>query len=119
MFLTLMNPQSKGTVSIASADPTVPPVIDPNYLASPFDRAALKEATKETLRILDTPYLNQYIKHPILAPSSANDEDIEASINPLLKYAKLFANARPLQRHLLTLLAWASSTPAVQSKWAQ
>ncbi|KAL9468837.1 hypothetical protein ACSS6W_010531 [Trichoderma asperelloides] len=79
MFLTLMNPQSKGTVSIASADPTVPPVIDPNYLASPFDRAALKEATRETLRIIDTPYLKQYIKHPILAPSSTNDEDIEAN----------------------------------------
>ncbi|EHK45629.1 hypothetical protein TRIATDRAFT_40254 [Trichoderma atroviride IMI 206040] len=82
MFITLMNPQSKGSVSIASADPNIPPVIDPNYLASPFDRAALMEATKETLRILDAPYLKQYIKHPILAPSSSNDEDIEASIIP-------------------------------------
>ncbi|KAL6887026.1 alcohol oxidase [Trichoderma evansii] len=78
MFVTLMNPQSKGTVSIASADPNVPPVIDPNYLGNPYDRAALKEATKETLRIMDAPYFKQFIKHPILAPSSANDEDIEA-----------------------------------------
>lgn len=82
MFITLMNPQSKGSVSIASADPNVAPVIDPNYLASPYDRAALKEATKETLRILEAPYLKQYIKHPILAPSSANDEDIEAGVDP-------------------------------------
>lgn len=97
MFLTLMNPQSKGTVSIASADPTVPPVIDPNYLASPFDRAALKEATRETLRIIDTPYLKQYIKHPILAPSSTNDEDIEASIYPLKNmpsYSLIYARCK-------------------------
>lgn len=60
----------------------MPPIIDPNYLDSPFDRAALKEATKETLRFLDAPYLKQYIKHPILAPSSSSDEDIEASIIP-------------------------------------
>ncbi|KAL7921525.1 alcohol oxidase [Trichoderma austrokoningii] len=78
MFITLMNPQSKGSISIADADPKVPPVIDPNYLSSPFDRAALKEATKETLKFLDAPYMKRYIKHPILAPSSANDEDIEA-----------------------------------------
>lgn len=86
MFITLMNPQSKGTVSIASADPSDPPVIDPNYLSSPFDRAALKEAAKETLRIMDAPYLKKFVKHPILAPLSANDEDIEASINPLQIY---------------------------------
>lgn len=82
MFVTLMNPQSKGTVSIASADPNVPPVIDPNYLANPYDRAALKEATKETLRLMDATYFKQFIKHLILAPSSAYDEDIEASIYP-------------------------------------
>lgn len=103
MFITSMNPQSKGSVSISSADPNDPPVIDPNYLANPFDRAALKEATKETFRILDAPYLKRYIKHPILAPSSANDEDIDAS----------FKSTANLSAYLLTRLVSKAFVQAV------
>ena len=33
-------PQSRGTVRLSSADPLAPPLIDPNYLAEPADRAA-------------------------------------------------------------------------------
>jgi choline dehydrogenase-like flavoprotein len=42
------HPRSRGSVRLASADPTVPPLIDPNYLAEEYDRetylAALKAA---------------------------------------------------------------------------
>ncbi|SMF57260.1 pyridoxine 4-oxidase [Tistlia consotensis] len=33
------HPESRGTVRLRSADPAVPPAIDPNYLAEPRDRA--------------------------------------------------------------------------------
>ncbi|MFM9844567.1 MAG: GMC family oxidoreductase [Dongiaceae bacterium] len=32
------HPQSRGSVRLASADPTVPPLIDPSYLAEDYDR---------------------------------------------------------------------------------
>jgi choline dehydrogenase-like flavoprotein len=79
MFITLMNPQSKGTVSISSADPAEPPVINPNYLQNPFDRAALIKATREALKVMDAPSLQQFTKRPIVAPTSTSDENIEVS----------------------------------------
>lgn len=42
------HPRSRGSLRLASADPKVPPLIDPNYLADPYDReiylAALEAA---------------------------------------------------------------------------
>lgn len=32
------HPRSRGRLRLVSADPTVPPLIDPNYLADPYDR---------------------------------------------------------------------------------
>jgi choline dehydrogenase-like flavoprotein len=32
-----VRPRSRGSVTLASADPAVPPVIDPNYLSDPYD----------------------------------------------------------------------------------
>lgn len=82
MFVTLMNPQSKGTIKIVSSDPTDEPAIDPSYLNSPFDRAILIKGTREALKLMDAPSLKQFIKHPIVAPASASDEDIKASTTP-------------------------------------
>ncbi len=48
MAFTLMfgftRPKSRGRIRLAAADPTVPPLIDPNYLAEEHDRAAYLEA---------------------------------------------------------------------------
>ena len=33
-----LRPRSRGTVRLASADPTAAPLIDPNYWADPYDR---------------------------------------------------------------------------------
>lgn len=37
-------PKSRGTIRLASADTTVPPLIDPNYLAEAYDRTMYLEA---------------------------------------------------------------------------
>jgi choline dehydrogenase-like flavoprotein len=37
-------PRSRGTVRLASSDPTVPPLIDPNYLAEAYDRETYLDA---------------------------------------------------------------------------
>ena len=43
VFSTLIQPKSRGTLRLASADPTVAPLIDPQYLAEPEDLAVLRE----------------------------------------------------------------------------
>jgi choline dehydrogenase len=40
----LMRPQSRGTVKLASADPLVPALIDPNYLTESADLQALSDS---------------------------------------------------------------------------
>ena len=37
-------PRSRGTIRLASPDPTTPPLIDPNYLAEAYDRTVYLEA---------------------------------------------------------------------------
>jgi pyridoxine 4-oxidase len=37
-------PKSRGSVRLAAADPTVPPLVDPNYLAEEYDRTVYLEA---------------------------------------------------------------------------
>ena len=37
-------PRSRGTIRLASPDPTTPPLIDPNYLAEEYDRTVYGEA---------------------------------------------------------------------------
>lgn len=50
-----MNPQSKGSVQLQSNDPTVAPLIDPNFLSHPFDRRALVEGMRKTKQLLSAP----------------------------------------------------------------
>lgn len=43
VFSTLVYPRSRGTVRLASADPTAAPLLDPNFLAEPEDSRTLAE----------------------------------------------------------------------------
>jgi len=45
-----MTPTSRGSVTIASADPTAIPVIDPNYYATEADRVAIRTGVKKVLK---------------------------------------------------------------------
>jgi choline dehydrogenase len=49
-----LRPESRGHVRIASADPTVPPVIAPNYLSTPADRAVAVESIGVARRLMAT-----------------------------------------------------------------
>lgn len=62
----IMNPQSRGTVSLKSSNPSDPPIINPNFLTHPFDRKALIEATRELLR---------YFRAPIFADRTVSYTD--------------------------------------------
>lgn len=50
----LVAPQSRGTVTLASSDPTVLPVIDPAWLTSPTDQKVAIEVYRKIRRIFQT-----------------------------------------------------------------
>jgi choline dehydrogenase-like flavoprotein len=56
-----LRPKSRGTVSLRSADPAAPPVIDPNYLAEPYDLKTSAEGVKISREILNQQAFAKYI----------------------------------------------------------
>jgi choline dehydrogenase len=57
----LLRPESRGTVTLASADPLQAPLIKPNYLATEKDCAVLVAGMHATRRIMNAPAMRQYI----------------------------------------------------------
>ena len=55
-----LRPQSRGSVTIKSADPMAAPAIRPNYLASEADKKVAADAIRLTRRIAAQPALSRY-----------------------------------------------------------
>ena len=67
MLTTLIYPRSRGTLRLASADPTAAPLIDFQYLADPADLDVLCEGTEMVREIFASPAFKGAIKgesHP-------------------------------------------------------
>ncbi len=56
----LQHPESRGAITLSSADPLAPPLIDPNYLASDADVAVLVNGVKLARRIVQAPPFDLY-----------------------------------------------------------
>jgi choline dehydrogenase-like flavoprotein len=56
-----LRPRSRGTVRLQSSDPSIAPLIDPNYLQDPRDRELSIEGLKLTQRILSQDALKPFI----------------------------------------------------------
>ncbi len=77
----LLQPKSRGRVSLASADPTAAPRIDPNFLAEPEDVQRLVRGFKAMRTILSQPALSGYGGRELAASAAArSDDEIEAFI---------------------------------------
>ncbi len=77
----LLRPLSRGSVTLASADPLSAPRIDPNFLAEPDDMARLIRGFKLMRHILTQPALAQYGAHELRRSAGAkSDAQIEAFI---------------------------------------
>jgi choline dehydrogenase-like flavoprotein len=57
-------PRSRGTVRLRDANPHSDPLVDPNYLADPYDVEVLAEAVRIGQEIMEQSALSQYIAHP-------------------------------------------------------
>ena len=55
VFSTLIYPRSRGTIRLASADPTAAPLIDPNFLAEPDDARTLAEGIEAIREAMHRP----------------------------------------------------------------
>jgi choline dehydrogenase-like flavoprotein len=77
----LLRPKSRGSVTLASADPFAAPSIDPNFLAERSDLEALVRGFKAMRRILAQPALAAHGGRELAASANARtDAEIEAFI---------------------------------------
>ena len=68
-------PESKGSVTLKSNDPTDLPIIRANYLSAPHDLKAMVDAVKFGLTFFDTPAMKNIISEVIVPDSSIHNDD--------------------------------------------
>ncbi len=68
-------PNSKGTVRIASADPAVPPLMQPNYLADTEDQAVLVAGLKLARALLNSPAMAPHLAGETLPGPGVSTDD--------------------------------------------
>jgi choline dehydrogenase len=72
-----LRPESRGSLRIRSADPTAPPEIRINYLATETDRTAFVEGIKILRKILAAPALKPFVAREVEpGPKISSDEEI-------------------------------------------
>jgi choline dehydrogenase len=72
-----LRPESRGTLKIRSADPTVPPEIKINYLATQTDRTANVEGLKILRKILAAPAMRSFVAEEIYpGVKCASDDEL-------------------------------------------
>jgi len=77
----VLRPKSRGTVTLASADPLAPPRIDPKFLSAPEDMALLVKGFKMARAILEAPAFAPYRKGEMFTGGKPmSDEAIQAAI---------------------------------------
>ncbi|KAF2166676.1 GMC oxidoreductase [Zasmidium cellare ATCC 36951] len=72
----VMNPQSRGKISLVSSDPLVAPQIDPAFLSHPFDKKIITEAMREMLRYFSAPVFRERTVRGLGWPKVDTDEAI-------------------------------------------
>jgi choline dehydrogenase len=74
-----VRPRSRGTVTLRSNDPREAPVIDPNYIADPYDLKVSVEGVKLSRDIMRQPVFSKYLKREhVPGDDVKTDKDLEA-----------------------------------------
>ena len=71
--IVLLQPESSGTVSVRSADPTVAPIIDAGYLTAPRDLERLVAGLATAQRLFGTSALHGLVGEPMLPDRTQTD----------------------------------------------
>ena len=75
-----IRPTSRGALTLKSADPTQPPAIAPNYLATPEDQLVAADAIRITRKIVAQPALRKYFPVEYLPGAQVQDDDEAALV---------------------------------------
>lgn len=82
-----MNPQSRGSVTLASANPEDAPLIDMALLSHPYDRYVMINGVRTNMKFSRTKALSKFVTGHINEPKSDSDEDIwqfiEKNVGPV------------------------------------
>ncbi|RFU29339.1 hypothetical protein B7463_g7013, partial [Scytalidium lignicola] len=76
LLVFLMNGQSRGQVSLQSADPKDPLLMDPKLLSHPYDRSTSIHILRHALNLTKHPAFAKDTASELLVPKSESDEDI-------------------------------------------
>ncbi len=79
-------PESRGAVTLQSADPSAAPLIDPAYLSAPKDIQVLLEGLKMARRLLRSEAMAPFLKYELLPGEDVHDDD--ALIRFIRQYAE-------------------------------
>jgi choline dehydrogenase-like flavoprotein len=71
---TLIYPKSRGEIRLASADPTAPPLIDPNYLSEPSDARFLLDGMKIVREVMASRRLADVVTGELLPGPEFQDD---------------------------------------------
>lgn len=77
---TLLHPKSRGYVTLKSSDPTLPPVIQPNFLKEKGDMDQLVMGVKKALNILKQKAFEPYVEKINAPLDASSDEAIKTHI---------------------------------------
>jgi choline dehydrogenase len=80
LTVCLLTPDSRGTVTLASGEPTAKPRIAHNYLSAPADAERLIIGLRATMEIGGQPAMAPYVTRPYTVPASTSDQDLLAHI---------------------------------------
>ncbi|MFI0409278.1 GMC family oxidoreductase [Actinomadura sp. 3N508] len=72
--VVLLQPRSRGRLTLAGADPASAPRIDPGYLTSEDDLATMVTGVRFARRLFETRALRPLVAGPMNAPASAVDD---------------------------------------------
>ncbi len=72
---SLLHPKSRGTVTLASADPTTSPIIDPNFLSEKEDLESLIKGGKLAYDIAQDTAFDSHRDRPALPPHKLNSDE--------------------------------------------
>ncbi len=72
--VSVMAPRSRGSVRLASSDPTVAPLVDPNYFADDHDLAVMIAGLRMAREIGAAPALDVWREHEVLPGPDVQDD---------------------------------------------
>jgi choline dehydrogenase len=75
----VLQPASRGRVTLRSADPLEPPLVDPGYLSDERDLRVLLDGARLARRLLETEPLARHVREELLpGPQARSDEELTA-----------------------------------------